>query len=159
VGPPELEVLDGDELRQFLTRDLTFSREDRDENVHRIAWVARRLARAGLPVVTAAISPYASTRAEVRRLAEEQSIPFLEVHAAAPLEVVAKRDVKGLYARARRGEIPHFTGVSDPYEPPQHPDLVVGLDGESPERSLARIVALLLKENLVITAAAEEERP
>ena len=148
-GQRRLEVLDGDEVRKFLTKGLGFSRQDRDENVHRIAWVARLLARAGVPVTTAAISPYAGTRAEVRRLAEEDGIPFVEVFASAPLEVLARRDVKGLYKRALAGEIPHFTGVSDPYEAPEHPDVVVRSDGDTVEEGVLRIFAFLEAKGLV----------
>lgn len=147
-GTPGLQVLDGDEVRQFLTKDLGFSRQDRDENVHRIAWVARLLARVGVPVTTAAISPYAATRAEVRRLAAEDGIPFVEVFASAPLEVVAQRDVKGLYKRALAGEIPQFTGVSDPYEAPDDPDVVVHSDRETVEEGATRILRFLETQGL-----------
>lgn len=158
--PPSLEILDGDEVREHLTKDLGFSREDRDENIRRIAWVARRMARAGLPVVTAAISPYATTRTEVRLLAEQEHLPFVEVFATAPLEVVAQRDVKGLYRRALAGDIPHFTGVSDVYEPPDHPDVVVRSDRDTVEEGVRRILAHLEKRGLATpaTRAGEEGR-
>ena len=113
-----VEILDGDEVRLHLSKGLGFSREDRDTNVRRIGFVARLLARNGTATVTAAISPYADVRREVRELAERDGVAFVEVHADASLDALAARDVKGLYRKAMAGEIPHFTGVSDPYEPP-----------------------------------------
>lgn len=136
----KVEVLDGDEVREHLSKGLTFSREDRDTNVRRIGWVAKVLARNGVVAITAAISPFRATRDEVRA-----SIPdrFLEVHVGTPVEECARRDVKGLYAKAFRGEIPQFTGVSDPYEAPESPELVIETVGESPAASAARVVAYL----------------
>src|SRR5919201_1463123 len=116
-----VEVLDGDEVRTYLSKGLGFSKEDRDTNIRRIGYVARLLARNGVAVVTAAISPYAATREEVRALAQADGVPFVEVFVSASLEKLAERDVKGLYKKALAGEIPHFTGVSDPYEPPASP--------------------------------------
>lgn len=152
-----VEVLDGDEVRTFLSKGLGFSKEDRDTNILRIGFVARLLARAGAAVVTAAISPYAGTRAEVRRLAEQEGLAFIEVFADAPLEVLAERDVKGLYRKALAGEIAHFTGVSDPYEPPAHPDLLVRSDRESVEHSLERLLDLLAQRGLITAAPARVE--
>ena len=123
-----VEVLDGDEIRLYLSQGLGFSRADRDTNVHRIAYVGRLLAKHGVLVFVAAISPYADTRAELARLSAEAGHAFIEVYVAAPLETVESRDVKGLYARARAGEIEKFTGISDPYEPPPAPALVVPTD-------------------------------
>jgi sulfate adenylyltransferase len=151
-GPTE--VLDGDEVRTVLSKGLGFSKEDRDTNIQRIGYVARLLARAGARVITAAISPYAATRAEVRQLAEQRGVAFVEVFVDAPIDVLAARDVKGLYAKALRGEIAHFTGVSDPYEAPEQPDLVVRSDRESVSDSVARILELLAKRGLV-TARTE----
>ena len=148
-----VEVLDGDEVRTHLSKGLGFSREDRDTNVHRIGFVARLLARNGTAVVTAAISPYADTRAEVRALAEADGVAFVEVYARASLESLAARDPKGLYRRALAGEIPHFTGVSDPYEPPHAPEVVVDTDAEPPERSAARILAHLRDRGLLARRA------
>lgn len=144
-----VEILDGDEVRTYLSKGLGFSREDRDTNIRRIGYVARLLARNGVVAIGAAISPYAATRGEVRRLAEAEGVPFLEVYAAAALESLQARDVKGLYAKALRGELQHFTGVSDPYEPPAAPDVVVHTDRESVETSLARIVAALEERGLL----------
>ncbi len=119
-----LEILDGDEVRTYLSKGLGFSKEDRDTNIRRIGYVARLLARNGAAVITAAISPYREVRDEVRRLAEEDGIPFVEVFASATIEALTARDVKGLYKKALAGEIAHFTGVSDPYEPPVSPEVI-----------------------------------
>ncbi|MEY2341199.1 adenylyl-sulfate kinase [Acidithiobacillus sp. IBUN Pt1247-S3] len=116
-------LLDGDVVRRFLSKGLGFSREDRDENIRRIGFVASLVARHGGIALVAAISPYRGARAEARRLVEEAGGLFIEVHVATPLAVCAERDPKGLYARAQRGEISHFTGVSDPYEEPEAPEL------------------------------------
>jgi adenylylsulfate kinase len=123
-----IELLDGDEVRTFLSAGLGFSRADRDTNVHRIGYVARLLARHGVLVVVAAISPYAEARARLRLRSEAAGHPFLEVFVHAPLDVVIARDVKGLYKRALAGELPSFTGISDPYEPPPSPDLELRTD-------------------------------
>jgi sulfate adenylyltransferase len=154
LGP--VEVLDGDDVRTHLSKGLGFSREDRDTNIDRIGYVARLLARNGVAVVTAAIAPYAAARDEVRRRAQEEGVPFVEVFADASLEALTARDVKGLYRRALAGEIPHFTGVSDPYEAPETPDVVVHSDRETVEESLDRILAALASRGLV--GAWAEER-
>jgi adenylylsulfate kinase len=143
-----VEVLDGDEIRLYLSQGLGFTRADRDTNVHRIAYVARLLAKHGVLVFVAAISPYADTRAELARLSEAAGHPFVEVYVHAPLETVAARDVKGLYARAQAGEIPNFTGVSDPYEPPPAPAVEVRTDREDQAESAQRIVAALVARGL-----------
>lgn len=117
-----VEVLDGDEVREHLSKGLGFSREDRDTNVLRIAWVASLLARHGVVAITAAISPYRDARARARALCGDR---FIETHVSAPLAACEGRDVKGLYKRARAGEIASFTGVSDPYEAPEAPELVI----------------------------------
>ncbi|MGC4001552.1 MAG: adenylyl-sulfate kinase [Anaeromyxobacter sp.] len=148
-----VEVLDGDEVRTFLSAGLGFSREDRDTNIRRIGFVARLLARHGVAVITAAISPYAATRAEVRRAAEAEGLPFVEVHVAAALEALARRDVKGLYARALAGELPHFTGVSDPYEAPEAPDVRVHTDAEPVDASAERILEHLRARGLLAAGA------
>ncbi|HKC60445.1 MAG TPA: adenylyl-sulfate kinase [Myxococcales bacterium] len=143
-----VEILDGDEVRTHLSKGLGFSREDRDTNIRRIGFVARLLARNGVVAIGAAISPYAETRAEIRQLAEEEGIPFVEVYAEASLESLIRRDVKGLYRKALAGEIAHFTGVSDPYQPPAAPDVVVQTDRQEPEASLAAILAFLAERGL-----------
>lgn len=121
-----VEVLDGDAVRTHLSKGLGFSREDRDTNVRRIGWVAHLLARNGVFVITAAISPYRDARAWCRETIRD----FVEVYVDAPLEVCAARDVKGLYKRAFAGEIPMFTGVNDPYEPPTAPEVTLSTHAE-----------------------------
>jgi adenylylsulfate kinase len=148
-----VEILDGDEVRTHLSKGLGFSREDRDTNVRRIGFVARLLARHGVFVITAAISPYAATRDEIRGLATGEGIAFVEVFVNPALESLVKRDVKGLYKRALAGEIPHFTGVSDPYEPPSHPDIEIKTDAEPVEDSVARILGTLIDRGLLPSAA------
>lgn len=144
-----VELLDGDDVRTFLSAGLGFSRPDRDTNVNRIAYVARLLARHGVLVFVAAISPYAETRARLRALSDAAGHPFLEVFVHAPLETVMARDVKGLYQRARAGEIPSFTGISDPYEPPTTPDVEVRTDLEDRATCEACIVQALIDRGLV----------
>ncbi len=134
-----VEVLDGDEVRRELTRGLGFSREDRDENIRRIAYVAKVLTRNGVVAITAAISPYRAARERARA----EIGRFVEVYVSCPVEVCMQRDVKGLYARAVRGEIPQFTGISDPYEEPLSPEVVVHSDRQSPQESLQRILSYL----------------
>jgi adenylylsulfate kinase len=126
-----VELLDGDEVRQNLTSDLGFSKEDRDTNIRRISYVAKLLSRNGIVAITAAISPYREARERARR----EIGNFVEVYVECPLEVCAERDVKGLYAKALRGEISNFTGVSDPYEPPENPEIVVQTAQQTPEES------------------------
>ncbi len=144
-----VELLDGDEVRTHLSAGLSFSKEDRDVNVGRIGFVARLLARNGVLVLTAAISPYAQAREAVRAAAEQDSIPFVEVYAQASINALAARDVKGLYKKALAGEIAHFTGVTDPYEPPARPEVTVHTDRDSVEQSLAQIMAYLQQQGLI----------
>ena len=135
-----LEVLDGDVVRTNLTKGLGFSKEDRDINVRRIGFVAGLLSKHGVAVLVAAISPYRAIRQEVRERMPER---FVEVHVSAPLEACEARDVKGLYKKARTGEIPTFTGVSDPYEPPTNPEVTCPTHEESLEASVARVLRYL----------------
>jgi adenylylsulfate kinase len=144
-----VEILDGDEVRRYLSRGLGFSREDRVENVRRIGYVARLLARHRVAVIVAAISPYRDSRDEVRQLATEAGICFLEVYAQASLEALIRRDVKGLYKKALAGEIQHFTGISDPYEPPEAPEVVVRTDEETLEAGRERILETLRARGLL----------
>src|SRR5689334_962191 len=139
-----VELLDGDEVREHLSKGLGFSKEDRDTNIRRIGFVASLLARNGVVAVTAAISPYRSIRDEMRAMIDN----FVEVHVATPLADCEARDVKGLYARARAGEIPEFTGVSDPYEEPLRPEVRVETAGRTPEESAAEVVAWLEAHDL-----------
>ena len=135
----KVEVLDGDEMRERLTKGLGFSKEDRDENIRRISFVAQLLARNGVLVIVAAISPYRELRDEARR----EFPRFVEVYVKCPVEECMNRDFKGLYAKALSGEIPNFTGVSDPYEPPLCPEVVAETDRESVEGSLDKILTAL----------------
>ena len=144
-----VEILDGDEVRTYLSKGLGFSKEDRDTNIRRIGYVARLLARNGTVAIGAAISPYAAIRDEVRKLAEQDGIPFVEVYAEASIESLTARDVKGLYKKAIAGEIAHFTGVSDPYEPPTAAEVVVKTDQEPVAESLGRILAALEERGLL----------
>lgn len=146
-----VELLDGDDVRTFLSAGLGFSRADRDTNVHRIAYVARLLANHGVLVFVAAISPYAETRARLRELSRAAGHAFLEVFVHAPLETVIERDVKGLYRRARAGEIASFTGISDPYEPPAAPDVEVRTDRQDRAACEARIIQALVDQRLIAT--------
>jgi adenylyl-sulfate kinase len=133
-----VEYLDGDVVRTHLSKGLGFSKEDRDTNIERIGWVASRLTRHGAAVLVSAISPYEETRRHARRLVEEHG-PFVEVYVATSVEECARRDVKGLYEKAFRGEIKEFTGVSDPYEEPTSPELRIDTEKHPPEES-AQIV-------------------
>lgn len=141
----KVEVLDGDIVRTHLSKGLGFSKEDRDENVRRIGFVCDLLSRNGVIAIAAAISPYREVRDEVRGSIDN----FVEVHVHCPVEVLAERDVKGLYKRALAGEIPHFTGVSDPYEPPLNPEVTVNSATETPEESVEKIWATLEGMGLV----------
>jgi len=141
-----VEILDGDEVRENISKGLTFSKDDRDINVRRIAFVANLLARNGVCAITAAISPYRAIREESRAKAQ---VPFVEVHVDAPLAVTEARDVKGLYAKARAGEIPHFTGVTDPYEPPSSPEVWVKTGEETLDQSAAKVIEYLRQRGLV----------
>jgi adenylyl-sulfate kinase len=138
-----VEVLDGDEIRQRLTKGLGFSKEDRDENIRRISYVAKRITNVGGVAITAAISPFR----EARERARAEIGNFVEVHVDCPLHVCMQRDVKGLYAKAIRGEIGNFTGISDPYEPPVQPEIVVHTDRESHEESMRKILEKLVALN------------
>lgn len=135
----KVEILDGDEVRRHLTRGLGFSKPDRDENIRRIGYVAHLLARNGVIVLVAAISPYREVRDEVRA----QIGDFIEVYVNAPLEVCEQRDAKGLYRKARSGELRGFTGVDDPYEPPPSPEVECRTDRETVEESGAKVLAAL----------------
>src|SRR6187402_2950875 len=148
-----VEYLDGDAVRQHLSKGLGFSKEDRDTNIERVGWVASRLTRQGGAVIVSAISPYAETRAKARDMIEEFG-PFVEVHIDASVETCAERDVKGLYAKAFAGEIKEFTGVSDPYEAPENPEFVCHTESESPEESAEKLLAYLEQRGLIPAATA-----
>jgi adenylyl-sulfate kinase len=145
----KVELLDGDEVRTYLSKGLGFSKEDRDTNVRRIGYVAELLARNGVIAVTAAISPYRDVRDEVRARVLAHGAGFCEVYMACPIEVLAERDVKGLYRKALAGEIPHFTGVSDPYEPPLAPEVTVDSSKDRLEDSIERVVGTLRQQGYI----------
>jgi adenylylsulfate kinase len=143
-----VDRLDGDVVRERLTKGLGFSKEDRDENIARIGWVASRLARAGAVVVVSAISPYDEARQHARKLTEEFA-PFVLVHIATSLEECERRDPKGLYGMAHAGEIRGFTGVDDPYEEPSNPELRLTTEARTPDESAAVVIAKLEELGLV----------
>jgi adenylylsulfate kinase len=144
----KVEWLDGDEVREHLSKGLGFSKEDRDTNIDRIGWVASKLTRHGAAVVVSAISPYADARNKARAMVEQHGT-FVEVFVDASVEECARRDVKGLYEKAFRGEIKEFTGVSDPYEPPANPEVCIQSEHEEPAESAQRIVELLEARSLI----------
>ena len=138
-GQP-VEIMDGDVVRTHLSKGLGFSKEDRDENIRRIGFVCNLLSKHGVFAIAAAISPYREIRDEVRAAANGK---FFEIFVSTPVEECAKRDVKGLYAKAFAGEIKNFTGVSDPYEAPENPELTIATTDESPEQSARRVIEAL----------------
>ncbi len=144
----KVEMLDGDIVRTNLSKGLGFSKEDRDTNIRRIAFVADLLSRNGVGVITAAISPYRQTRDEARELMGDR---FIEVFVKASVEACAERDVKGLYEKAFKGEIKEFTGVSDPYEPPSAPEITLDTENETPEESAGKVLAYV-EERLGVPA-------
>src|SRR3982751_6890299 len=147
----KLEILDGDIVRENLSKGLGFSKEDRDTNIRRIAFVADLLSRNGVPVITAAISPYAEIRDEAHALMGDR---FIEVYVKASVDTCAERDVKGLYAKAFSGEIKEFTGVSDPYEAPENPEVTIKTEEEEPAESAAKLIQYLEERELIPAAVA-----
>src|ERR671929_821661 len=144
----KVEYLDGDVVRTHLSKGLGFSKEDRDTNIERIGWVASRLTRHGAAVIVSAISPYVETRQKAREMVEQHGT-FVEVFVDASVEEWARRDVKGLYEKAFRGEIKEFTGVSNPYEPPESPEVCIESEHEEPQESAARILGVLEERGLI----------
>src|ERR687894_2134799 len=142
----KLEILDGDIVRETLSKGLGFSKEDRDTNIRRIAFVADLLSRNGVPVITAAISPYREIRQEARDMMGDR---FIEVFIEASVDACAERDVKGLYKKAFAGEIKEFTGVSDPYEAPENPEVVCHTESESPQESAQKLIDYLEERGLI----------
>ncbi|MGD8719272.1 MAG: adenylyl-sulfate kinase [Candidatus Zixiibacteriota bacterium] len=147
----KVEVLDGDVVRTNLSKGLGFSKEDRDINIRRIGFVCHILSRNGVVAIAAAISPYQEIRDENRKLIGD----FVEVFCKCPLEALVERDVKGLYKKALAGEIKNFTGVSDPYEDPESPEVVCLTDSETPEASAARVIAKLEEMGYLAPAGSE----
>ncbi|MCK6485717.1 MAG: adenylyl-sulfate kinase [Phycisphaerae bacterium] len=144
-------VLDGDNIRHGLNKNLGFSAEDRAENIRRIGEVARLFADAGIITLTSFVSPYRADRDNVRKLHEESKLPFVEVFIDTPVDECEKRDPKGLYAKARAGQIKGFTGVDDPYEPPQKPELVVKTGGLTPQEATIQLLEYLVGKGLLPT--------
>ncbi|MFI6088656.1 adenylyl-sulfate kinase [Streptomyces sp. NPDC051218] len=144
-----VEVLDGDEIREFLSSGLGFSREDRHTNVQRIGFVAELLARNGVKVLVPVIAPFADSRDAVRKRHQTGGTPYLEVHVATPVEVCSVRDVKGLYAKQAAGEISGLTGVDDPYEAPESPDLRIESQDQTVQESAAAVRALLIERGVL----------
>lgn len=140
-----VETLDGDEIRKHLSKGLGFSRQDRDENIRRIGFVAKVVERCGACAIAAAISPYRAVRDEVRRSVNR----FVEIYTDCPIDVLSTRDPKGLYKRAIAGEIPNFTGLTDPYEAPLAPEVHLHTDRETPEESLEKILRRLVDLRII----------
>lgn len=145
----KVELLDGDIVRTHLSQGLSFSKIDRDINVRRIGFVCDLLARNGVIAISAAISPYQEVRDEIRELVENHGAAFVEVYTHCSLQELTRRDVKGLYKRAIAGEIPHFTGVSDPYEEPKNPEIRVESEFEPVEESVQKILRFLEEKGLI----------
>lgn len=138
-----VEVIDGDWARKTISLGAGYTREERRIHLHRVAWVARLLARNGVIVVCSFVSPYRDVRKMIRDIIEEET-PFIEVYVQCPLEECIKRDPKGLYKKALRGEIKYFTGISDPYEPPENPDIIVNTIDYSVEENINKIISFLI---------------
>lgn len=143
-----VELLDGDWVRKTINPDAGFTREERRRHLLRVAWIARLLARNGVVVLCSFVSPYRSVRREIRGIVEEE-VPFIEVYVKCSLEECMRRDPKGLYKKALRGEIQYFTGISDPYEEPENPDLVVDTEHESVEECIAKVIQKIKELNLL----------
>jgi adenylylsulfate kinase len=142
-------VLDGDNIRHGLNKNLGFSAEDREENIRRISEVAKLFADAGVITMTSFISPYRKDRDNARQLHEQAGLPFIEVYLATPLEVCEQRDPKGLYKKARAGEIKNFTGIDDPYEPPLRPELTFNAAEISPQQAAAQLLDYLVERGIL----------
>lgn len=141
----KIERLDGDVVRQMLTRDLGFSKEDRDKNIERVTFVSKLLSRNGVGVLASFVSPYKETRNMIRK----ETTNFVEVYVNCPVEECAKRDVKGMYAKAYAGEIKDFTGVDDPYEPPENAEIVINTLEETEKESAEKIISKLQEIGLI----------
>jgi adenylylsulfate kinase len=149
------EVVDGDVIRTTLSKGLGFSREDRDTNIARIALICALLSKHGIAAISAAISPYAAARNAARHQIEN----FVEVHVECRMDVLKARDTKGLYAKAERGEIQHFTGISDPYEPPIDPEIIVRTDMQDVAASVAEVVRYLEEAALIAPVSLASVTP
>jgi sulfate adenylyltransferase len=150
----QVTLLDGDVVRTHLSKGLGFSKEDRDTNIRRIGFVASEIARHGGVAVCAAVSPYSATRNEVRNMAGEER--FIEIFVDTPLEICEQRDIKGMYAKARKGDIKNFTGIDDPYEPPLQPELILETTKATPEKNARLILEYLARKGFVSENVASE---
>ncbi len=150
-----VELLDGDWVRKTINVGAGFTREERERHLLRVAWIARLLARNGVLTLCSFVSPYRSTRARVREIVEEE-VPFHEVYVKASLETVIKRDPKGLYKKALAGEISNFTGISDPYEEPQSPELVIDTERETVEESTQKLLGYIESQGLLRDTCRKE---
>ena len=144
-----VELLDGDWVRRTINPDAGFTREQRRIHLLRVAWISRLLARNGVIVVCSFVSPYRDVRAEIRRIVEEEGLKFIEVFTKCSLEECIRRDPKGLYKKALRGEIKHFTGISDPYEEPENPDIVVDTEHDPIEVNVEKVINKLKELKLI----------
>ncbi len=144
----KVELLDGDEVRRWLSPEAGFTREDRRRHLIRVAHVSRLLARNGVIVVCSFVSPYRDVRREIREIVERDA-PFVEVYVKCSLEECIRRDPKGLYKKALKGEIKHFTGISDPYEPPEKPEITLDSERESPKENANQVIKYLVKAGLL----------
>lgn len=147
-------VLDGDNIRHGLNKNLGFSAEDREENIRRIGEVAKLFADAGLITMTSFISPYRKDRDNVRLLHEQGNLPFIEVYVCTPIETCEQRDPKGLYKKARAGQIKNFTGIDDPYEPPLKPELTLDASRLSPQDAAAMLLRYLAERKIISPQSA-----
>lgn len=144
-----VEVLDGDWVRRTINPDAGFTKEQRRRHLLRVAWIARLLARNGVIVLCSFVSPYEDVRAEIRSIIEEESIPFIETYVKCSLNECIRRDPRGLYKKALRGEIPNFTGISDPYEPPRNPELIIDTEHDGVETNVYKVLDRLKELKLI----------
>jgi len=145
----KVELLDGDEVRRWLSPEAGFSREDRERHLRRVAYVSKLLARNGVAVIASFVSPYRSVRRNARKTIEDEGLRFIEVYVKCSLEECIKRDPKGLYRRALKGEIKDMTGVQDPYEEPLNPEVTVDSENEGPDRCVGKIISKLKDLDLI----------
>ncbi len=146
----KVELLDGDEVRRWLSPEAGFTREDRERHLIRVAYVSKLLARNGVAVVASFVSPYRDVRAKIREIIESESIPFIEVYVKCSLEECIRRDPKGLYKKALRGEIKNMTGINDPYEAPENPDVIVDTEKFSVNENVGKVIKKILEAGLLV---------
>jgi len=144
----KVEMLDGDEVRKWLSPEAGFTREDRERHLRRVAYVSKLLARNGVAVIASFVSPYRKIRSEIRQVIESENIPFIEVYAKCSLQKCIERDPKGLYKKALAGEIKHFTGLDDPYEEPENPEITLDTENTPPEENAKKLLNYI-KENIL----------